>query len=522
MNTPMYRKRNRDTRVLLKTLIGICAIVMSSLLSVGCKGEPTVSTIQPDEELFWSLTLNHRAVNLSLTDPYDTVRLIATARNIHGTPFPDAPLATLTSESESVLVFPDGRIKALGTTGAGGIRVIASLTYRGVTREDTAWVCVTNLPNPPVMDTFQFRVPEGDSTYLPLADFFGISSGRKTLTSWLYTREGPNAYPTSARLLTHIESSNPNIATLVRQSNGTWRLDAMLPGTVMLYATTMAYGVARRDPIEFTIRGPVLGLIALSTNPKQISPGTITISRGGEIIWYTESRTDSVDIVFEHPEQVDEAKSMIGRLLMEILDAPLDRAAAEGGIGPFAGANGSSKIGERVLDPRLTMSADPMDPDLGFPPFDRGGNVYHPVNWIENGVLKELAYYRPYGIRELGINRGLPNSRAYRLSGGTTSIEEMIASTKRGLLVTRFYGITVLDHKSLLCSGYTRDGLWLVENGKITKAVKNFRITESPLFIFNNVEALGVPVRAFRPSEPAVVPPALVRDFSFTSLSEAV
>lgn len=201
----------------------------------------------------------------------------------------------------------------------------------------------------------------------------------------------------------------------------------------------------------------------------------------------------------------------------------LDRNMAENGKGPFASAkNGYSKIGQRILDPRVTMSADPMDPDLGFPPFDRAGNVFHPATWIENGVLKELAYLRPYGIKLLAQNSGLPNSLAFRLSGGTVSVDEMIATTKRGLLVTRFSGVSVIDNKSLLCGGYTRDGLWLVENGKISKPVKNFRFTESPLFAFNNLDQLGAPVRVYRPKAPAVVPPAKVRDFNFSSLSEAV
>jgi predicted Zn-dependent protease len=98
----------------------------------------------------------------------------------------------------------------------------------------------------------------------------------------------------------------------------------------------------------------------------------------------------------------------------------------------------------------------------------------------------------------------------------------MIQTTKRGLLVTRFSGVQQLDARSVLCAGYTRDGLWLIENGKISKAVKNFRFTESPLFVFNQVEQLGVPQRIFHPEAPIVVPPAKVRDFSFTSLADAV
>jgi predicted Zn-dependent protease len=114
------------------------------------------------------------------------------------------------------------------------------------------------------------------------------------------------------------------------------------------------------------------------------------------------------------------------------------------------------------------------------------------------------------------------------MSGGDTSVDEMIATTKRGLLVTRFSNLRGLDGTSLLSTGLTRDGLWLVENGKISKAVKNFRFTESPLFMLNSIEQLGVPVRVFRPTgtggelTPGIVPPLKVRDFSFTSAIDAI
>jgi predicted Zn-dependent protease len=200
----------------------------------------------------------------------------------------------------------------------------------------------------------------------------------------------------------------------------------------------------------------------------------------------------------------------------------MDRSYAEAGHGPFATPHGSARFGERIVDERISISADPMDPDLGFPPFSARGAVYHPVTWIDHGVLKELAYTRDYAIAKLGTNNGLPNSKSFRMSGGTTTIDDMIATTKRGLWVTRFSGTHVIDNASLLCTGYTRDGLWLIENGKVSKAVKNFRFTESPMFVLNNVEALGTPQRVFHPGMPVVVPPIKVQDFSFTSLSEAV
>jgi predicted Zn-dependent protease len=200
----------------------------------------------------------------------------------------------------------------------------------------------------------------------------------------------------------------------------------------------------------------------------------------------------------------------------------MDRPTAEDGSGPFARRKGRSKIGEKILDSRITLSADPMDPDLGFVPFDSLGNVYHAATWVKNGVLTELPYYRPYGIRVLGKNSGLPNSTACRMSGGTTSVDEMVATTQRGVLVTRFSNVGMTDLNSLTLSGYTRDGFWLIENGKISKPIKNMHFVESPLFVFNALEQLGAPVRIFHPSAPMIMPPAKVRDFNFTSLSSAV
>jgi len=180
------------------------------------------------------------------------------------------------------------------------------------------------------------------------------------------------------------------------------------------------------------------------------------------------------------------------------------------------------KLGKLVLDTRISFSADPMDPDLGFVPFDFDGNAYRPAQWIQDGVFMREPHSRERAIREFAKNEGLLDSHAFRMSGGTTTIDEMIATTRRGVLVTRFSDVRVIDEPSALLSGYTRDGLWLVENGKVTKPVKNFRFVESPFFVFNNVEQLGMPQRAFRPHVPAVVPPAKVRDFSFTSMSDAI
>jgi predicted Zn-dependent protease len=201
------------------------------------------------------------------------------------------------------------------------------------------------------------------------------------------------------------------------------------------------------------------------------------------------------------------------------------RPSVEWGEGPFAKSPGHSKITEQVFDKRLTLSADPMDPDAGFVPFtpDRG-DPYRPVTWIEKGILRALSYDRQYAVRRMGEARPLRNSLSYRLQGDgpTRTVEEMIASTERGILVTRFNNIQKVHSKSVLLTGFTRDGLWLIERGKITKAIKNFRFTESPLFVLNKLEAIGSPVRTFSPPFARMVPAIKVSDFSFTSLADAV
>jgi predicted Zn-dependent protease len=208
------------------------------------------------------------------------------------------------------------------------------------------------------------------------------------------------------------------------------------------------------------------------------------------------------------------------------------RELAEDGQGPFVVGRDEAlgiirtKLGLKVADDRVTISHDLADPELGIVP--RVGYGAEPAAWIDRGMLTALSFERPYALEKLNKSFGIRKLNGFRMSGGDTSVDEMIRTMKRGLLVTRFSNVDVLDPVSLLSTGLTRDGLWLIENGKISKAVKNFRFTESPLFALNSLEQLGRPVRVFRPTgtgqeiTPAIVPPVKVRDFSFTSMIDAV
>lgn len=192
-----------------------------------------------------------------------------------------------------------------------------------------------------------------------------------------------------------------------------------------------------------------------------------------------------------------------------------------------------TRVGQRVFDERLNLYFEPADPELGRIPWDfqSGGLPIQPVQWIKNGVLETLSY--PPNLHYLGMGdlakaidkKGKQNLMSFRLDTGThplTTVDEMIATTQRGVLVTRFWGVKMVEESSVLVTGATRDGVWLIENGKISHPVTNLRFTESPLFAFNQVEQIGATVPVFAPGLPAAVPTVKVRDFSFTALEDAI
>jgi predicted Zn-dependent protease len=214
----------------------------------------------------------------------------------------------------------------------------------------------------------------------------------------------------------------------------------------------------------------------------------------------------------------------VGNLVQFIANA-LNARSADEGRSFFSKQGGGNKIGTKVVDERITLVSDPFDPDVAGSPFTNEGQPTRRSVWIENGVVKTLSYDR-YWAQKKGVSP-TASGGSLKMSGGTTSIEDMIASTARGLLVTRFWYLRPVDQRTILYTGLTRDGTFLIESGKITRAVKNLRFNDSPVFMLNNLEALGTPVRVSAsedggPGQAVMVPPLKVRDFNFTSLSDAV
>ena len=139
--------------------------------------------------------------------------------------------------------------------------------------------------------------------------------------------------------------------------------------------------------------------------------------------------------------------------------------------------------------------------------------------WIENGILRNLAYSRFWAQKQGKQPTGPPLAGGLVLSGGTKSTEELIAGCERGILVTHFFYIRSLDVRTVLQTGLTRDGTFLIERGKVTRALKNFRWNESPLLMLNRLEDIGRPILT---SAGRMMPALRVRDFNFSSLSDAV
>lgn len=214
----------------------------------------------------------------------------------------------------------------------------------------------------------------------------------------------------------------------------------------------------------------------------------------------------------------------VGNLVQLMAFATGARNADEG-RSFFSKPGGGTKIGMKVVDERVTLTSDPQHPEAPGSPFSGDGLPTRKVTWIGEGVVRDLAYDRFWASKKNVAPVVQPG--CLQMAGGSQSLDEMIASTERGILVTRFWYIRPVDPRTILYTGLTRDGTFLIEKGKVTRAVKNLRFNESPVFLLNNLEAMGRAVRVSASESgstglPVVVPAVKARDFNFTSLSDAV
>jgi len=201
----------------------------------------------------------------------------------------------------------------------------------------------------------------------------------------------------------------------------------------------------------------------------------------------------------------------------------------EGPVGNyFSGKErGATKLGEKLFSEQFTLKSDIGNPILRQTPVGTDGLAARDVTWVEKGVLKTLYYDRQWAARQKKDPTPATTGNSLVLEGSNMTTAEMIKTTRRGLLVTFFWYIRPVDQPTLLNTGMTRDGLFLIENGEIAGPVQNFRWNMSPIVGFNNITAVGTPVpihtgESYDGPGTALVPPVRIEDFYMTSVSPAV
>lgn len=222
--------------------------------------------------------------------------------------------------------------------------------------------------------------------------------------------------------------------------------------------------------------------------------------------------------------------------MMIYLGWSMDGRGAQEGRTALSAPGGGTRVGERLTDLPLTLYSDPVEPGQECAPFVHtasssermsvfdNGLVIPRVDWIRDGVVNALAYPRA-AAAEFDAPVAIPATNMM-MTGGTAELADLVASTERGLLLTTFWYMREVDPTTLLLTGLTRDGVYLVEDGEVTAAVNNFRFNESPLDLLRRATEAGVA----EPTLPrewgdwatrATMPSLRIPDFHMSSVSQA-
>ena len=199
----------------------------------------------------------------------------------------------------------------------------------------------------------------------------------------------------------------------------------------------------------------------------------------------------------------------------------LEARAADEGRSPFSKAGGGSRSGEKLFG-ALTLRSDPWSPLVPMAPFDREGMVRPPVTWIDAGTLKRLHNTR-YWAKKMNRPADADYESYVPVGPRTDTMDALIAGLERGLLVTRVWYIRMVEPQTLTVTGLTRDGVFLVEKGKIVGPVNNFRFNQSVVQMFADADGYTTSVRApGEGGEPLAAPALRCKAFRMSSKSDAV
>ncbi len=184
--------------------------------------------------------------------------------------------------------------------------------------------------------------------------------------------------------------------------------------------------------------------------------------------------------------------------------------------------DGGTFVGTKIFPETTNLSSDPYDARIPSIPFSLEGLEIKPAYWIKNGVIENIAISRFEAAKQK--KAPFPTPTNLKLEGGAQSLDELIRSTKYALYVQGFAQIAMADATNCLLTGSTRDGLFLIEDGKITNAVKNLLIRETPAYLLNQIKQMGTPQVTYPRGVlfPMLLPPLLVKDVMYQRASGAI
>jgi hypothetical protein len=288
---------------------------------VACSGADVADPrIPTPADAYWTLALPSRAITMSTVAPYDTLQLTATAYSATGAVLTGLPAPTYTTSDSSVRVSATGLLTARAVRS--GVQVIATLTYDGVRLADTAIINVTDAERPQIPARLVIQPQPGEDATFPIPTFgsFIYFPAGKTLEMEVEDAGGNNI----ADALVSAATSTPTTATFPTTAinpSGPVEIDfdqvASLPGPVTIYASATVYGVTVRDSMILTLKEPYLGIVEVDLDTVSATAGNvqtvitrnpagdITISAGG-VVWWLNTMTDSLDIVFDNPSAATE------------------------------------------------------------------------------------------------------------------------------------------------------------------------------------------------------------------------
>jgi predicted Zn-dependent protease len=207
--------------------------------------------------------------------------------------------------------------------------------------------------------------------------------------------------------------------------------------------------------------------------------------------------------------------------LLDFFNGALDARRADEGRSFFSKGGGATKLGEKLFPDGVTLESDPRDADTPGSPFDDQGLPLRRVAWVDRGVVAALRYSRYWAKKQGKEPTG--NHDCYHLHGGTAArAEDLLTGVARGLLITRFWYTRWLEPKAMSITGLTRDGVFLVEDGRVTGPANNFRFNESPVNVLANCDAMTSATSLVSTGDLWRVPTLRSHGFTMASVSAAV